>query len=85
MPILAVEDVVSALELRRQRLEAQLTRVLARFEAQGGKNLPFHVQALFDHAFLWMKTEIEFTDRLAAELRLSGRTGKKQEGPDVQN
>lgn len=65
---LAQKEVITALQKRKNFLSQVAKNLENKFAAQGGKNLPFHVKALFEHPLFLIKHEITFIDNLRADL-----------------
>lgn len=68
IPFLTTEEVLVALEERKDFLSEAARNINKKFESQGGIRLPFHVQALFRHPLSIIKSEIEFMDILITDL-----------------
>lgn len=68
IPLVAPKEVVAALKKRKNFLEETAERVSTIFESQGGEELPFHLQALFNHPLLFIKQEMDFIDSLLQKL-----------------
>ncbi|MFA1819290.1 PadR family transcriptional regulator [Virgibacillus oceani] len=68
MPFLTTEEVLEALQKRKDFLSEVAKNINKKFETQGGISLPFHVQALFRHPLLLIKNEMEFMDILIKDL-----------------
>ena len=68
IPLVATEEVVAALQQRKNFLTEVAQHINTIFEAQGGKKLPLNLQALFRHPLLFINHEIDFMDILIQEL-----------------
>ncbi|HEX3033163.1 MAG TPA: helix-turn-helix transcriptional regulator [Bacillota bacterium] len=68
-PFLSPEEVVTALEKRKQFLSEATHNIEQKLSSQGGNHLPFHVKALFEHPLFLIKHEISFMDNLIGELK----------------
>jgi DNA-binding PadR family transcriptional regulator len=68
IPLVTTEEVVTALEQRKDFLAEVAQHINTIFESQGGKELPVNLQALFRHSLLFIKHEIDFMDILLQEL-----------------
>ncbi|GAB2541701.1 hypothetical protein [Gracilibacillus alcaliphilus] len=68
IPFLTTEEVLTALQNRKDFLSEVAKNINKQFESQGGLRLPFHVQALFRHPLLLIKHENEFMDTLISDL-----------------
>ena len=68
IPVVAIDEVVTALEQRKTFLKEVAERVNRLFEEQGGQALPMNLQALFKHPLLYIQSEIAFVDSLLQEL-----------------
>jgi DNA-binding PadR family transcriptional regulator len=68
IPFLPSEEVLAALQKRKNFLSEIAKNIHKKYDSQGGIRLPVHVQALFRHPLLLIKTEIEFMDILITDL-----------------
>lgn len=68
MPCLTPDEVVAALQKRKDFLAQAADNIKKKFASQGGLRLPFHVQALFKHPLQLITHEIEFMDTLIKDL-----------------
>ncbi|MBU2700954.1 hypothetical protein Ga0466249_002065 [Sporomusaceae bacterium BoRhaA] len=68
IPFLAREAVIAALEQRKKFLLEIAEHIQVLFESQGGKKLPLHLQALFNHPLLFIQHELDFMDVLIQKL-----------------
>jgi DNA-binding PadR family transcriptional regulator len=68
IPFLTTEEVWAALQKRKGFLSEVAKNINIKFESQGGRRLPVHVQALFRHPLVLIKNEIEFMDILIKDL-----------------
>ena len=66
--LVTLEEVIVALENRKNFLVRVAKHINTFFESQGGKELPLNLQALFRHPLLSIKSEIEFMDILLQKL-----------------
>ncbi|KGR76097.1 PadR family transcriptional regulator [Ureibacillus sinduriensis] len=78
IPFLTTEEVLAALQKRKEFLSEVAININKKFDSQGGKRLPFHVQALFKHPHLLIKNEIEFMDTLIKDLLLEKSDDKEK-------
>jgi hypothetical protein len=69
IPFITPEEAVIALSKRKEFLASESERLNNKLESQGGKNLPFHVKALFKHPLVFIDTEIVFVDELIISLK----------------
>ena len=68
IPLVSAEEVITALNNRKTLLVTVAENSHTRFQADGGKNLPLHLQHLFRHHLLVIEGEIDFMDILLQEL-----------------
>lgn len=68
MPILSDQEVLLALEQRRRFLQANLKKMEYNFQLRGGRSLPIHLIALFDHSAHMIRESIRFTESLIDKL-----------------
>lgn len=68
IPFLTTNEVVTALQKRKDFLTHVASNINEKFESQGGVRLPLHVQALFRHPLVLIKHEIEFMEVLIKDL-----------------
>lgn len=69
IPFLAREEVIAALEQRKKNLLEIAKHIQVLFETLGGKKLPFHLQASFNHPLLFIQSELDFMDALIQKLQ----------------
>jgi hypothetical protein len=69
IPCLPKEEVIVALQERKDFLLEAATHIVKKFKLEGGDNLPFHTKAVFKHPLFLIKNEINFTDSLISELK----------------
>jgi len=68
IPFLPTEEVLVALQKREKFLSEVAENINNKFESQGGKRLPFNVQALFRHSLSLIEHEIDFMDILITDF-----------------
>ena len=68
MSMVATQEVVAALQQRKDFLAATAAHMNEVFAAQGGAKLPLNLRALFQHPLLYIRSEIAFVDSLLQEL-----------------
>lgn len=66
--LVTAQEATVALANRKHILTERAEHVSAPFAAQGGKALPSHLHPLFRHSLSYVKSEMEFIDRLLQEL-----------------
>ncbi|MDR3562760.1 MAG: hypothetical protein P4N41_16205 [Negativicutes bacterium] len=68
--LVAAEEVATALRQRKIVLAETAKRILLAFDNESRENspVPVHLQAFYRHPFGWVKSEIEFMDRLLQSI-----------------
>jgi DNA-binding PadR family transcriptional regulator len=69
IPLLSLQVVINALEKRKHFLRDSEKQISVRFEALGGEKLPINIKALFKHSLHLIKHELEFVNKLIADLK----------------
>ena len=69
IPFLTQDEVIAAFQKRKEFLLEAARDIIAKFQSEGGDNLPLHRRAVFKHPLFLIKHEIDFTDSLIVEMR----------------
>jgi DNA-binding PadR family transcriptional regulator len=68
LPFIHKEEANEALKKRYEFLQETSLHIGGKYEAQGGKQLPLHVRALFLHPMSLIEKELQFIAQLISEL-----------------
>jgi len=69
IPCVKPEEVIEALQRRKEFLSEAAEHVEKRFESLGGENLPINIKALFKHPLFLIKHELRFIDSLIKDIK----------------
>lgn len=69
IPVVETDEVVAALESRKQYLTEVATSIKQKLEEQGGDRIPVNLRALYWHPLILIEQELEFMDSLIQDLQ----------------
>lgn len=69
LPVIKRSEARMALEKRKEILLQAARSILARFNEQGGDQLPYHARVLFKHPLALIEQELNFTQSVIDELK----------------